>query len=176
MSTHTGTIGPAAADAVSAPLDLLLTDAAFGALRRVNPGGFDLRLAAALATQPGLVDGRGRQVLGKLGRITVGNAEVLPSRPDRRFTKPGWTDNPLLRRVVQAPLAAAHIYRGGHLELTADATGMAPMGRGSSPPKGAEGDTGRECLRSARRRTHVGAAQPAARAYRRAAESCSQAE
>lgn len=105
MSTHTGTIGPAAADAVSAPLDLLLTDAAFGALRRVNPGGFDLRLAAALATQPGLVDGRGRQVLGKLGRITVGNAEVLPSRPDRRFTKPGWTDNPLLRRVVQAPLS-----------------------------------------------------------------------
>lgn len=36
--------------------------------------------------------------------------------------------NPLLRRVVQAHLAAAHIYRGGHLELTADATGMAPMG------------------------------------------------
>ena len=62
----TDTIGSAAADAVSAPLDLLLTDAAFGALRR----------------------------------------------------------------VVQAHLAAAHIYRGGHLELTADATGMAPMVEG----------------------------------------------
>jgi len=78
MSTDTDTIGSAAADAVSAPLDLLLTDAAFGALRRVNPGGFGLRLAAALAIQPGLV----------------------------------------------------HIYRGGHLELTADATGMAPMVEG----------------------------------------------
>jgi hypothetical protein len=38
MTTHTDTIRPAAADAVSAPLDLLLADAAFGALRRVNPG------------------------------------------------------------------------------------------------------------------------------------------
>lgn len=70
MSTDTDTIGSAAADAVSAPLDLLLTDA-------------------------------------------------------------GWIGNPLLRRVVQARLAAVHIYRAGHLELTADATGMAPMVEGS---------------------------------------------
>jgi hypothetical protein len=70
MSTDTDTIGSAAADAVSAPLDLLLTDA-------------------------------------------------------------GWIGSPLLRRVVQARLAAVHIYRGGHLELTADATGMAPMVEGS---------------------------------------------
>jgi polyhydroxyalkanoate synthase len=130
MSTDTDTIGSAAADAVSASLDPLLTDAAFGALRRVNPGGVGLRLAAALATQPGLVAGRGRQLLGELGRIAVGNAEVQPSRPDRRFTDPGWTGNPLLRRVVQAHLAAAHIYRGGHLELTADSAGMAPMVEG----------------------------------------------
>ena len=33
------TIGSAAADAVAAPLDLLLTDAALGVLNRVNPGG-----------------------------------------------------------------------------------------------------------------------------------------
>ena len=74
MSTDTDTIGSAAADAVSAPLDLLLTDAASGALRRVNPGGLGLRLAAALAT--------------------------------------------------------AHIYRGGRLDLTAAATGTAPMVEG----------------------------------------------
>jgi hypothetical protein len=176
MSTDTDTIGSAAADAVSAPLDMLLTDAAFGALRRVNPGGSGLRLAAALATQPGLVAGRGPQLLDELGRIAVGNAEAQPSRPDHRFTDPGWIGNPLLRRVVQAHLAAAHIYRGGHLELTADATGMAPMGRGSPPPKRGEGDTGCECLRSARRRARVGAAQPTARAYRRAAEVRTQAE
>lgn len=131
MSTDTDTIGSAAADAVSAPLDLLLTDAAFDALRRVKPGVFGLRLAAVLATQPGLVASRGPQLLGELGRIAVGNAEAQLSRPDRRFTDPGWIGNPLLRRVVQARLAAVHIYRGGHLELTADATGMAPMMEGS---------------------------------------------
>ncbi len=131
MSTDTDTIGSAAADAVSAPLDLLVTDAAIGALRRVNPGDFVLRLAAALATQPGLVAGRGPQLLGELGRIAEGNAEDQPSRPDRRFTDPGWIGNPLLGRVVQARLAAVHIYRGGHLELTSDATGMAPMVEGS---------------------------------------------
>ncbi len=98
MSTNTDTIGSAAADALSAQLDLLLTDAqldllltdASGALRRVNPGGFGLWLAAVPTTQPGLVAGRGRQLLGELGRITVGNAEVQPSRPVRRFTGPGW--------------------------------------------------------------------------------------
>jgi hypothetical protein len=36
----------------------------------------------------------------------------------------------MLRRVVQAHLAAAHIYRGGQLKLTADVTGMAPMVEG----------------------------------------------
>jgi len=60
IRTDTGTIRPAAADAPSAPLDLLLPDAAFGALR----------------------------------------------------------------------IGAAPIYRGGLLELTADATGMAPMVEG----------------------------------------------
>ena len=56
MSTHTDSLAAAAADAVTAPLDLLLTDAALGALRRVNPGGSGLRLAAALAARPFLVE------------------------------------------------------------------------------------------------------------------------
>jgi len=38
MSTDTDMTGSAAADAVSAPLDLLLTDAAFGALTADAPG------------------------------------------------------------------------------------------------------------------------------------------
>ena len=46
------TFRSAAADAATAPLDLLLTDAAISALRRVNPGGSGLRLAAALAAAP----------------------------------------------------------------------------------------------------------------------------
>ena len=102
----------AAADAAAAPLDLLLTDAATGMLRRVNPGGSGLRLAAALAGRPGLVAGRGRQLAGELARIAGGRSQVQPSRRDRRFADPGWTGNPLLRRTMQAYLAAAESVEG----------------------------------------------------------------
>jgi polyhydroxyalkanoate synthase len=112
MSTHTDTMEAAAADAVTAPLDLLLTDAALGALRRVNPGGSGLRLAAALATRPRLMARQGRNLLGEMARITVGSSAVQPSQRDRRFTDPGWKSNPLLRRVLQAYLAAAQTAEG----------------------------------------------------------------
>jgi polyhydroxyalkanoate synthase len=112
MSQDSETIRSAAADAVAAPLDLLLTDAAIGALRRANPGGSGLRLAAALAGRPRLVAGRGRQLLGELARIAVGTSQVQPSRRDRRFADPGWAGNPLLRRAMQAYLAAAGTAEG----------------------------------------------------------------
>ena len=111
MSTDNDPTRPAAPDA-AAPLDLLLTDAAMGMLRRVNPGGSGLRLAAALAVRPRLVAGRGGQLLGELGRIAVGRSQVEPSRRDRRFSEPGWTGNPLLHRAMQAYLAAAETAEG----------------------------------------------------------------
>ncbi len=111
MSADNDPTRPAAPDA-AAPLDLLLTDAATGMLRRVNPGGSGLRLAAALAARPRLVAGRGRQLLGELGRIAVGRSQVEPSRRDRRFADPGWTGNPVLHRAMQAYLAAAQSAEG----------------------------------------------------------------
>jgi polyhydroxyalkanoate synthase subunit PhaC len=98
---------PAAADAVSAPLDMLLTSAALGPLSLINPGGTAVRLTAALATRPGAVAGRGRQLLAELGRVAAGTSTLQPSRRDRRFADPAWTGNLLLRRSVQAYLAAA---------------------------------------------------------------------
>jgi polyhydroxyalkanoate synthase len=112
MSADTDSNRPAAADAAAAALDLLLTDAATGMLRRVNPGGSGLRLAAALAVRPRLVAGRGRQLLGELARVAVGTSQVEPSRRDRRFADPGWAGNPLLRRTMQAYLAAAQTAEG----------------------------------------------------------------
>jgi polyhydroxyalkanoate synthase len=106
------TIRSAAADAATAPLDLLLTDAAIGMLRRVNPAGSGLRLAAALAGRPRLVAARGRSLLGELGRIAVGTSQVQPSRRDRRFADPGWAANPFLRRAMQGYLAAAESAEG----------------------------------------------------------------
>jgi polyhydroxyalkanoate synthase subunit PhaC len=117
MSTDTDSTRPAAEDVAVAPLDLLLTDAATGMLRRFNPGGSGLRLAAALAVRPRLVGERGRQLLGELGRIAVGRSQVEPSRRDRRFADPGWSGNPLLRRTMQAYLAVAETAEG----LTAEA-------------------------------------------------------
>ena len=97
---------------MAAPVDLLLTDAATGMLRRLNPGGSGLRLAAALAARPRLVAGRGGRLAGELARIAVGRSQLQPSRRDRRFADPAWTGNPLLRRTVQAYLAAAQSAEG----------------------------------------------------------------
>jgi polyhydroxyalkanoate synthase len=102
----------AAADAAAAPLDLLLADAATGMLRRVNPGGAGLRLAAALAARPRLVAGRGTRLAGELARIAAGRSQVQPSRRDRRFADPGWAGNPLLHRTMQAYLAAVQMAEG----------------------------------------------------------------
>jgi polyhydroxyalkanoate synthase len=101
-------------------LDLLLTDAALGVLRRVNPGGSGLRLAAALAGRPRLVAGRGRGLVSELARIAVGTSQVQPSRRDRRFADPGWAGNPLLRRAMQAYLAAAGTVEGLVAEVGLD--------------------------------------------------------
>jgi polyhydroxyalkanoate synthase len=112
MSPDSEDMRSAAANAAAVPLDLLLTDAATGMLRRLNPGGSGLRLAAALAARPRLVAGRGRQLLGELARIAAGTSEAQPSRRDRRFTDPGWAANPLLRRTMQAYLTAAETAQG----------------------------------------------------------------
>src|SRR6201985_1077372 len=90
MSADTDATRAAAEDAAVAPLDLLMTDAATGMLRRLNPGGSGLRLAAALAVKPWLVAGRGTRLAGELARIAVGRSQVQPSRRDRRFADPGW--------------------------------------------------------------------------------------
>src|ERR1700722_4473254 len=112
MSAKTDSARSAAEDAAAAPLDLLLGDAATGVLRRMNPGGSGLRLAASLAAKPRLMAGRGGQLAGELARIAVGRSEVEPSRRDRRFTDPGWTGNPLLRRTMQAYLATSESVEG----------------------------------------------------------------
>src|SRR5258708_8121324 len=100
MSSDSDTAS-SAADATAAPLDLLLTDAAIGMLRRVNPGSSGLRLAAALAGRPRLVAGRGGRLLGALARLAVGTSRGQPSPRDRRFADPGRAGNPRLRPPMQ---------------------------------------------------------------------------
>jgi len=108
-----GPAGPAgralARDAIDSVggLDLLLTDAALGVRRGFGPGGSLARLAAGLARRPGFL-GRQAALLGtELGRIAAGRSEMAADPRDRRFGDPAWTENPFLRRSVQAYLAAA---------------------------------------------------------------------
>ncbi len=102
-----------AQDAVDAAggLDLLLTDAALGVMRRLRPDSSLLRLAAGLARRPGLVGREATRLGAQLGRIAVGRSAITPETGagprDRRFSDPAWTGHPLLRRSVQAYLAAA---------------------------------------------------------------------
>jgi polyhydroxyalkanoate synthase subunit PhaC len=95
-------------DAVDAAggLDLLLTDAALGVWHRLRPDSSVLRLAARLARRPRFVGRQAAQLGAELGRIAVGRSGAAAHQKDRRFADPAWTDNPLLRRSLQAYLAA----------------------------------------------------------------------
>jgi polyhydroxyalkanoate synthase subunit PhaC len=93
-------------------LDLLLTDGALGVIRRLRPDGAMLRLAASLAGQPRLVARQAAGLTAELGRIAVGRSQVAPHPKDRRFADPAWDQNPLLKRVMQAYLAAGQAALG----------------------------------------------------------------
>lgn len=97
---------------VASPLDLLLTQAALGPGPRLLPLGSALAFGKALASRPRRVASR----VGGLGaetlRITVGSSTVAPSKRDKRFTDPAWTENPLLRRLVQLYLASGAAAEG----------------------------------------------------------------
>jgi polyhydroxyalkanoate synthase len=100
--------GSRSADAATAaaPLDLLLADGALGPARRLLPGGAGLRFATALARRPHRVAQRATALAGELARVGLGRSTEAARPADRRFTDPAWTSNPVLRRLVQAYLAA----------------------------------------------------------------------
>jgi polyhydroxyalkanoate synthase subunit PhaC len=93
-------------------LDLMLTDAALGTTRRFLPGASTARFAGALARRPRRVAARTGGLLAEYGKIANGSSTVAPSTRDKRFTDPAWTQNPLLRRVVQAYLATSTMVEG----------------------------------------------------------------
>jgi polyhydroxyalkanoate synthase subunit PhaC len=114
--------GPAGGDfaevADAAPaLDLLLSDAALGVMRRLRPDGSVLRFGLQLARQPGRLARRSAALASELGQIAAGRSELAPSPRDRRFADQAWSQNPFLKRILQAYLA------GGVLaeDLIADA-------------------------------------------------------
>src|SRR6266536_1811462 len=91
----------------AAPLDALLVDAALGPVPRLAPNSSTLRFAARLARHPVATGRRLGSLAAELGRVGVGTSTVAPSKRDRRFADPAWSQNPLLHRAVQGYLAAS---------------------------------------------------------------------
>ncbi len=93
-------------EAQAAPLDALLVDAALGPLRRFAPDASTLKWGLGLARRPRTLTRRLGQLGAELTKITTGSSTVAAERRDRRFADPAWTENPLLRRLLQIYLAS----------------------------------------------------------------------
>ena len=90
------------------PPEVLLVDAALGPLHRFLPDMSTARWAVSLACNPGVTARRLGELGAEAGRILTGTSTLAPRRVDRRFTDVAWTENPLLKRLVQLYLAGGH--------------------------------------------------------------------
>jgi polyhydroxyalkanoate synthase len=96
----------------AAGLDVLLTDAAQGPLRRWLPARATVKTAAKLATRPDAVVSRGARLAAELAKVAAGRSELAPDKGDRRFRDPAWGSNPAFRRLLQGYLAAGRAVDG----------------------------------------------------------------
>jgi polyhydroxyalkanoate synthase len=90
---------------LSAPLDVLLTEATYSPRQRFFAADATLRLGSSLARRPRAVTGRVAGLARDLWRVAAGDSEIAPTRGDRRFGDSAWTENPLFHRLMQAYLA-----------------------------------------------------------------------
>jgi poly[(R)-3-hydroxyalkanoate] polymerase subunit PhaC len=90
---------------LSAPLDVLLTEATYSPRQRFFAADATLKLGSSLVRRPRTVARRVSGLARELGRVVTGSAEIEPSRGDRRFGDSAWHENPVFRRLMQAYLA-----------------------------------------------------------------------
>jgi polyhydroxyalkanoate synthase len=91
----------------AAPLDALLIDAALGTTRRFAPDLSTVKLALGLVRRPRVTLRRVGSLGAEVRRIAIGTSTLAPSKRDRRFLDEAWSENPVLRRLVQVYLASA---------------------------------------------------------------------
>jgi polyhydroxyalkanoate synthase len=94
-----------ASDNLAAPLDALLVQAAQGPYRRFLPDLSTAKFAGQTLLHPRRTGRRLADLARAMVDVGVGTSDIAPNRRDRRFTDPAWTENPLLRRLMQAYLA-----------------------------------------------------------------------
>ncbi|HMD56939.1 MAG TPA: alpha/beta fold hydrolase [Solirubrobacteraceae bacterium] len=97
--------------AARSALDVMLTDAAIndGGVRRFIKPTAAVRLAASLARRPARVAGRLGDLGQELARAAAGTSQQVPPKGDRRFADPAWSENWLLRRLLQSYLATVEV-------------------------------------------------------------------
>lgn len=106
---------------VAAPVEMLLTQAAGGGVwRRLVPGRTAGHTVVSLVNRPSLVGRRVTGLASEYARIVTGRSAISPGAGDRRFTDPGWSGNPLFKKLMQAYLVSAESARSlvDELELT----------------------------------------------------------
>jgi len=99
-------------------LDMLLVDGALWPAIRMLPANAAVRLVLDIARHPGGTLRRAGELAEELGRIALGTSELVPGPKDRRFADEAWRSNPVLRRLLQAYLAASSA--GSELVVEAD--------------------------------------------------------
>ena len=97
---------------LATPLDMLLSEATTGPVRRFLPGMSGVRFTASLARRPGRVVRRGAGLAAELAKVGLGRSALAAHEKDRRFTEEGWTKNPFLKRTLQGYLALGDAARG----------------------------------------------------------------
>jgi polyhydroxyalkanoate synthase subunit PhaC len=117
----TNTDGPPDQRDLSAPLDVLLTEATYSPRQRFFAADATLNLGSSLVRRPRAVARRMGELARELGRVAAGDAEIAPPRGDRRFGDPAWQENPLFRRLMQGYLATGAALDGlisdAHLDI-----------------------------------------------------------
>ena len=94
---------------IATPHDLLLTGSALGVASGMMPDTSWARFGLNLARRPGVVAERVGSFGRELASIATGTSDRAPAKPDKRFSDPAWQGNPLMKRSMQAYLAAAEV-------------------------------------------------------------------
>ena len=92
---------------IATPHDLLFTRSALGVASGMMPDTSWGRFGLNLARRPGVVAERVGSFGRELASIATGTCDRAPAKPDKRFSDPAWQTNPLMKRSMQAYLAAA---------------------------------------------------------------------
>jgi polyhydroxyalkanoate synthase subunit PhaC len=84
-----------------AAMDMLLTDAGEGGIRRFLPGKALIKAGARLAARPDRVAKRWGGAVTEAARVWAGRSDVAPEKGDRRFKEDAWSQNPAFKRLGQ---------------------------------------------------------------------------